>query len=304
MTQTPDLLVTGASGHLGKAVLKHLVETLNVPAARIVATSRRPEELGDWAARGVTVRKADYDDPAGLAAAFAGVDRLLLISTDALDEVGKRLRQHKAAIAAAASAGVKHVVTPPCQTRASLVSFAPDHADRSRHQGRRLRGLHPASQHLVCRKRAAFPAQRARNGHLVHGGRQWRHLLHRPRRSGAGRSYRAGLGLRRQAHPRPLRQQTLYGRSGGGTGPQGDRQAAAGRAGSGRGAGSGHHRSRPAGAGGARLRLLRRGSRSRQPRRLAGRVQGTHRPRPAALRRLVRQERRPGAEKEPDDSQW
>lgn len=129
MTQTPDLLVTGASGHLGKAVLKHLVETLNVPAARIVATSRRPEGLGDWAARGVTVRKADYDDPAGLAAAFAGVDRLLLISTDALDEVGKRLRQHKAAIAAAASAGVKHVVytsLPDAET--SLVSFAPDHA--------------------------------------------------------------------------------------------------------------------------------------------------------------------------------
>lgn len=129
MTQTADLLVTGASGHLGKAVLAHLIETLNVPAARIVATSRKPGDLGDWAARGVTVRKADYDHPSELAAAFTGIKRLLLISTDALDEPGKRLRQHKAAIEAADKAGVAHIVytsLPDAET--SLVSFAPDHA--------------------------------------------------------------------------------------------------------------------------------------------------------------------------------
>lgn len=129
MTQTADLLVTGASGHLGKAVLTHLIETLNVPAGRIVATSRKPQDLGDWAARGVTIRKADYDDPSGLGDAFAGIRRLLLISTDALDEPGKRLRQHKAAIEAADKAGVSHIVytsLPDAET--SLVSFAPDHA--------------------------------------------------------------------------------------------------------------------------------------------------------------------------------
>lgn len=129
MTQTADLLVTGASGHLGRAVLNHLIGTLGVPAARIVATSRKPEDLGEWASRGVTVRKADYDDPATLSAAFSGVKRLVLISTDALDEPGKRLRQHKAAIEAADKAGVQHIVytsLPDAET--SAVSFAPDHA--------------------------------------------------------------------------------------------------------------------------------------------------------------------------------
>lgn len=129
MTQTADLLVTGASGHLGNAVLTHLIETLNVPAARIAATSRKPGDLGDWAARGVTVRKADYDHPSELAAAFTGIKRLLLISTDALDEPGKRLRQHKAAVDAAHKAGVAHIVyTSLPYTETSLVSFAPDHA--------------------------------------------------------------------------------------------------------------------------------------------------------------------------------
>lgn len=129
MSQTADILVTGASGHLGQAALKHLVETLNVPASRIVATSRKPGELKAWADKGVTVRKADYDDAAGLAEAFAGVKRLLLISTDAVGAPGERLRQHKAAVDAAAAAGAEHIVytsLPFAET--SLVSFAPDHA--------------------------------------------------------------------------------------------------------------------------------------------------------------------------------
>jgi NAD(P)H dehydrogenase (quinone) len=56
------------------------------------------------------VRKADFDDPASLADAFSGADRLLLISTDALAVPGKRITQHRAALAAAEKAGIKHVV--------------------------------------------------------------------------------------------------------------------------------------------------------------------------------------------------
>jgi NAD(P)H dehydrogenase (quinone) len=129
MASHPDLLVTGASGHFGQAALTHLVETLNIPAARIIATTRRPESLDAWAARGVTVRKADYDDAAGLVDAFAGAKRLLLISTDVLDGAGTRLRQHKAAVEAAAEAGVEHIIyTSLPQAESSRVSFAPDHA--------------------------------------------------------------------------------------------------------------------------------------------------------------------------------
>ena len=125
---TSTLLVTGASGKLGGAVVHHLLDTLKFPAERLIVTSRAPEGLANLAARGVTVRAADFDQPDTLAAAFAGADRLLLVSTDALMEPGKRLSQHRAAVQAAADAGVKHVVytsLPSAET--SHVSFAPDH---------------------------------------------------------------------------------------------------------------------------------------------------------------------------------
>ncbi len=101
---TPTLLVTGGSGHLGRRVLELLIEA---NAGKLITTTRTPEKLADLAARGVEVRQANFDDPASLAAAFAGVERLLLISTDALD---RRTAQQKNAVAAAEQAGVKHVL--------------------------------------------------------------------------------------------------------------------------------------------------------------------------------------------------
>ena len=121
-----SLLVTGASGHLGQRVLHHLLNTLGVPASRVLATSRRPESLSDWAAKGVTVRASNFDDPASLEAAFQGASRVLLISTDT---IGRRVAQHEAAIGAAVKAGVDHVIyTSMPSPQKSLVLFAPDHA--------------------------------------------------------------------------------------------------------------------------------------------------------------------------------
>ncbi|MBN9031317.1 MAG: NAD(P)-dependent oxidoreductase [Rhizobiales bacterium 63-7] len=122
------ILVTGAAGHLGRAVVGHLLDTQKVDAARIVAASRDPAKLADLAARGVAVRKGDFDDAASLESAFAGIDRLLIVSTDALAVPGQRLTQHKTAIAAAVKAGVKHLFyTSMPKPDDSLVSFAPDH---------------------------------------------------------------------------------------------------------------------------------------------------------------------------------
>lgn len=106
-SHTPKLLVTGASGHLGRRVIELLLEA---KAGHIIAATRSPEKLADLAGRGVEVRRADFDEPASLAAAFAGVDRLLLISTDVVGEPGRRLAQHRAAVTGAIQAGVKHVV--------------------------------------------------------------------------------------------------------------------------------------------------------------------------------------------------
>jgi NAD(P)H dehydrogenase (quinone) len=101
------LLVTGAAGNLGRATLEHL---LKAGHTRLVATTRNPDALADFAAHGVEIRKADFDDATTLEAAFQGVDRLLIISTSSFDFPGQRLAQHKRAIAAAAAAGVKHVL--------------------------------------------------------------------------------------------------------------------------------------------------------------------------------------------------
>lgn len=103
----PRLLVTGAGGQLGRRVVELLLEA---GASNIVAASREPSKLADLAARGVETRRVDFDDPAALPAAFAGVERLLLVSTDSLDEPGRRIAQHRAAIAAAQAAGVRHLV--------------------------------------------------------------------------------------------------------------------------------------------------------------------------------------------------
>ena len=100
-----SVIVTGASGHLGRLVADQLLERL--APEDLVLVTRRPEALRAFRARGAEVRYGDFDDPASLPGAFAGARRMLLISTDA---IGRRARQHGAAIKAAATAEVSHVV--------------------------------------------------------------------------------------------------------------------------------------------------------------------------------------------------
>lgn len=93
--------VTGATGKLGRLALDELLS--RVEPSSVVALARNPAALADYAARGVTVRAADYDRPDSLPQALAGIDRLLLISGSAL---GERPRQHGNVIDAAKAAGV------------------------------------------------------------------------------------------------------------------------------------------------------------------------------------------------------
>lgn len=124
-----SIFVTGASGKLGRLVVGHLLDTERVAPSRIVAGTRTPEALADLAARGVSVRRADFDDAAGLEQAFAGAGTVLIVSTDALDGAGTRLRQHETAIAAAVRAGAARLAyTSLVDADTSHVSFAPDHA--------------------------------------------------------------------------------------------------------------------------------------------------------------------------------
>lgn len=117
------LLVTGANGKLGRRVVELL---LAAGADRLVAASRDPAKLSDL--KGVETRKADFDDPASLDAAFKGIDRVLVISTHRIDVPGLRIKQHAAAVAAAAKAGVKRILyTSMLNPQGSLIPFAPDH---------------------------------------------------------------------------------------------------------------------------------------------------------------------------------
>lgn len=95
------IVVTGASGQLGRLVIQSLLKT--VPAAGIVAAVRQSAAVADLAALGVQVRQADYAQPATLDAAFQGATKVLLISSSAL---GERVAQHGNVIDAARRAGV------------------------------------------------------------------------------------------------------------------------------------------------------------------------------------------------------
>jgi NAD(P)H dehydrogenase (quinone) len=99
------IAVTGASGQLGRLTVRLLLE--RVEAARVVALSRTPERVG-WLP--VATRAADFGDPDGLARAFDGVERLLLVSTNVFAPPDRCLLQHANAIRAAVRAGVGQVV--------------------------------------------------------------------------------------------------------------------------------------------------------------------------------------------------
>ncbi|MFI2287397.1 SDR family oxidoreductase [Streptomyces niveus] len=97
-----SIVVTGATGHLGRLVIESLL-TANVPAGEIVAVARDRAKAAPLAARGVDVRIADYDRPETLRDVFRSGDRVLLVSGS---EVGRRVPQHSAVVDAARTAGV------------------------------------------------------------------------------------------------------------------------------------------------------------------------------------------------------
>lgn len=119
-------VVTGATGQLGRLAVEALLAR-GVAPSQLTATGRDTTKLADLAARGVVVKKADFDDAASLDAVFAGADRLLLVSTN---EIGKRASQHRNAIDAAKRAGVKLVAyTSIANADHTQVIFGPEHRD-------------------------------------------------------------------------------------------------------------------------------------------------------------------------------
>jgi NAD(P)H dehydrogenase (quinone) len=96
-----SLVITGATGHLGRLVVENLLER-GVPAGDIVAAGRDATKIKDLGDLGVAVRAIDYDDPDTLGGLFHEGDEVLLVSGS---EPGRRARQHQNVIDAAARAG-------------------------------------------------------------------------------------------------------------------------------------------------------------------------------------------------------
>jgi len=105
MEQQGRIVITGASGQYGRLATDMLID--KGLADRLILITRTPGKLADRAAQGCEVRYGDYDKPGTLADAVQGAEKMLLISGT---RVGARVVQHKAAIDAAAAAGVKHVL--------------------------------------------------------------------------------------------------------------------------------------------------------------------------------------------------
>lgn len=97
-----SIVVTGATGHLGRHVVEQLLE--KVPAAQITAVVRDEAKAADLAARGVKLAVADYNVPQTFDGLFASGDKVLLISGNEFDK--GRVGQHTVVIEAAKAAGV------------------------------------------------------------------------------------------------------------------------------------------------------------------------------------------------------
>lgn len=125
MTISETIVVTGAAGQLGRLVLADLLKI--APAAHLIGLVRDPAKAKDLADRGVELRKANYDDPASVAAALAGADKVLLISSS---EIGRRTQQHRNVIEAAKAAGVKLLVyTSLLHADTSPLALAAEHRE-------------------------------------------------------------------------------------------------------------------------------------------------------------------------------
>lgn len=118
------MLVTGATGKLGTKVVETLLKS--VPASQLAVSVRNPEKAEGLRARGVEVRHGDFDRPETLTSAFAGIDRILIISADGDNET--RIRQHTNAVAAAQRAQVGLIAyTSLVNARESSMFLAPPH---------------------------------------------------------------------------------------------------------------------------------------------------------------------------------
>jgi NAD(P)H dehydrogenase (quinone) len=111
------ILITGASGQLGREVVRLLLQKIS--PANLAVLVRDPAKVSEFKTQGVEIRKGDYNDSASLISAFKGIEKLYFISGS---EVPKRLMQHENVVKAAKEAGVKHIIYTSFQRKTEEAS--------------------------------------------------------------------------------------------------------------------------------------------------------------------------------------
>ena len=104
------IIVTGANGKLGRAVVEQLLQ--RVPVEEIGVSVRDPNQAQELRERGVRVRRGDYDDAESLDHAFEGASQVLIVSSGIMGEadIPHGIQQHQTAIDTAKRAGVTRVL--------------------------------------------------------------------------------------------------------------------------------------------------------------------------------------------------
>jgi NAD(P)H dehydrogenase (quinone) len=119
------ILVTGASGHLGKAVVNELLRKADVSTISVLV--RDPAKVEDLRDKGVNIIQADYNDFESLVSAFKSIDKLYFVSSS---DVANRMPQHENVLKAALEAGVGHIIYTSAQRKSedgsSPISFVGD----------------------------------------------------------------------------------------------------------------------------------------------------------------------------------
>ncbi|MVO08228.1 NAD(P)H-binding protein [Flavobacterium sp. TP390] len=100
------ILITGATGNFGSATINFLVEK-GIQPHEIRALVRNEASATALLEKGIGIAIGSYDDYNSLTKAFTGVDQLLLVSGN---DIENRLQQHLNVINAAKEVGVKHIV--------------------------------------------------------------------------------------------------------------------------------------------------------------------------------------------------
>ncbi|WP_066834610.1 SDR family oxidoreductase [Rufibacter ruber] len=127
------ILVTGATGNLGSKVIAHLLNK-GTAAKDIAALVREEEDASTLKEQGIHIRIGDYAEIDSLVKAFAGVDKMLLISSNDRGAVENRTKHHINAITAAKAANVKHIaytsfVRKPGHENSAISGFQNSHVE-------------------------------------------------------------------------------------------------------------------------------------------------------------------------------